>query len=440
MKNRLSQWINRDTPLMRWGVLLVVIAVMVLRKPEFLYYPRFWAEEGRDYFAFAYNNPFWKNYLYPQFGYYTLYNSLATSLAVLFPLEVAPLVTTYCAFAVQAATSAFVLWSRNSLLDTMPKKIVMALSIQLSSYCAIWLSTIGVQYFLCVITYMILLHDTADYSRRRDILYRVMLTLNGLTGVLSCFMTPVFLLKAIRTRSRQFALYTAILAVSSVIQCAVFLYALVKNDFGMGLRFVRNDPFTLLFKVVSLQFAAPFFGHVWIFMRGVLAIGYRINEFIFTTFGFNPFTGDSEVMDTIVATLVIAILAVCLTKVFQHREIRDTFVAFWLVAIFSTLFSVNMSSGPRYVYAPSMMLMTIIVYLWGNRTIPRWINRVALFFIVMNFAVNSFEYRYSIDLSTYKPHEWPAWRDEVAKWRKYNNYQLVIWPSNWRMSLDKTAR
>lgn len=81
---------------------VAVSVVIILRRPELLYIPRFWAEEGSTFFAYAFNNGFLTNLVSSHYGYFTLYNNLATSTAALFPLETAPLVTTWLALVAQS--------------------------------------------------------------------------------------------------------------------------------------------------------------------------------------------------------------------------------------------------------------------------------------------------------------------------------------------------
>jgi len=102
--------IHKDTILKIAAVLLVAV-IIIVRRPELMYQPRFSAEEGVNYFSYAFSHSWFQNLTYPQYGYNTLYNSLATSFAAMFPLETAPLATTYLAFLLQTATSAGRLFS-----------------------------------------------------------------------------------------------------------------------------------------------------------------------------------------------------------------------------------------------------------------------------------------------------------------------------------------
>ena len=139
------------------AVSLLIIVINYIRIPELFSYPRFFAEEGSLYFSYAYSHSWINNLLTPQHGYYTLYHSLVTSLAKLPTIENAPLVTTGTAFIVQVVVSYYALWGNIPIFDNLIKKSIVALLIPLVSFPHIWLTTIGIHFWLPVITFFILI-------------------------------------------------------------------------------------------------------------------------------------------------------------------------------------------------------------------------------------------------------------------------------------------
>ncbi|HZV81410.1 MAG TPA: hypothetical protein VFF53_04500, partial [Geobacteraceae bacterium] len=87
MRRAVTEWWRKDERPggMRESVTVRVLLTLAIalfvawRQPELLTAPRFWAEEGTNFFAYAYAHSWWENLLHPQFGYYTLYNAIATS-------------------------------------------------------------------------------------------------------------------------------------------------------------------------------------------------------------------------------------------------------------------------------------------------------------------------------------------------------------------------
>lgn len=421
----------RESVPVRVLLTLAIALFIVWRQPEILTAPRFWAEEGTNFFAYAYAHSWWENLLHPQFGYYTLYNAIATSLAAAVPLEHAPAVTTVLAGTVQVGVSAAVIWWRLPLLPALWQRGVIAFGIQFLAHPRIWLTTIGVQYFLCVLSFLILLEE-GQSERRAPLLSRqLLLAFNGLTGVLSCFLIPAFLLKWHRERSRSHLRYALILTACLLLQAVVFAAALGSNDGGVAFRLRATDPLRLVARFIHFQFVVPFTGRViWLYNAVTTADGH-ITALLRPIIGTTPETCDYMVVQQLVGLAIIALLAVA---VFTLRRKRDTWVvltAFVVVAAFSTLFSVNSSGGPRYTYAPSVMMLVFTAMVARTMGISVLLRRTAMGMLLA--AVLLCDYRPTM-VFAYSP-DWPQWRQELAQWRANPAYQLRLWPDSFVMTL-----
>lgn len=444
MRNRLlSFFTDKSAPapplfikLMMTGALLFV---MIARQPELLYLPRFFAEEGMKYFAYAFNNSLADNLLTAHYGYYTLYNSIATSIATLFSLENAPLATTYIALGVQMLTVGMVIWGRNPVFDTVGKRLVVALAIPLVSYAEIWLNTIGMQYWFCLITFLMLLEDPESDGWRLQTAKCGLLALGGMTGVVSCFMTPVFLLKTLQTRSRKFICYTAVLTACSLLQVSAFLRSWLSHDQDVQMRLVANNPLSLLTKTVIFQFAIPFTGRGVYEKPALTEISERLNMFIVSIFDATPFSSGFVALPFAVGAVILLFIVYQGVTGIMRPPVRYVILSFIMVSGFSVLFSVNMSGGPRYTFAPSIMLLTLLIALFGE---PRRHIATLLFaalLIAGSLTANTAEFRNSMALAA-SPY-YPDWREEVKIWRIVGPaYPLKIWPPPWSMYLQKKER
>jgi len=414
---------------------VTVIAVIMLRCPEILYQPRFWAEEGA-FFAFAFNDGFWTNLFIPHYGYITLYNSLATSLATLFPLEVAPLVTTWMALLVQTSASAFLIWGHYRLLPCLWQRVGVALLMQLLAYSGIWLNTLGAQFFLATITFCVLMYDDEKRPGSVQVLHGCILVISVLTGVISCFMVPAFLYKYLMTKTKAMAIYAGILLASLLLNGLVFIAALLRHDPEVGLRLVGNDLARLFIKLMSFQFAAPFFGHLFLTTPKMEDTGFEIRKFIFNLTEFDSFRSESQVITFLAGSIILLILIMLLIKSFQNQEVKYIVILLVAVIPMSTLFSVQMSSGPRYTFVPSIVIGFFLASLLNNKEFTHTAQSIAGVLLLLSLIFNSFEYRRSITETAYS-NNWLPWKDEVRKWRQYNRYELAIWPPPWRVSLNK---
>lgn len=418
--------------------MLLTVLVLVFawyRRPELLTEPRFWAEEGSDYFRYAFNHSWLRNLFHPQFGYNTLYNSIATSLAASLPLENAPYATTYLAFFVQVAVSSLVIWWDIPKLDSLLKKFIVALAIQYLAYARIWTTTIGVQYWLCVSTFLILLHNAEGNRPSLTWLKRFLLVHNGLTGVLSCFMIPAFLLKWFRTRSRETAVHAAILCASFLVQVSVYGYFLANGP--LSNRMTYCSPLYMLSKFLRFQFQIPFSGQLIMSLPVVEAKEIALRKLLYPLVGEGIFQYQYMIIEQIVAVLILLFMVVLAVKTRKQLETQLFVVSFILVATLSTIFSINMSGGPRYTFAPSIMLMIFIVGMAGGRQVSRPLRAVAILLITTSLVSGIYEYRMTMMGFSYHPH-WPKWRDEAARWRANGDYELKIWPPPWSIKLSGT--
>jgi len=402
---------KRTDRLWALALLLLVSGTIVSRCPELFSAPRFWAEEGEIYFAAAYRHGFWQALFLPHIGYFDIVPNVATALATLVPLEQAPMVTTLAALLCQMLVSAVVIFGNSPFWDSWPKKAIISLGIQLINPFEVWLTTISEHFWFCIATFFILLEEPAQDRPVARAFHRGMLLLAGLSSLVSVFLTPLYLLKAWRSRCRESWIQFGILVATGTLQGTVVLFNLFNSDLAAN-RFGRND--FQLDKVIELHFLNPFL--TW-------QIAERVPEVL-----------SMSVMAGI--GFYVVFLAV---RDIRSRQRRAITISFFLVAVFSTLSSINMASSPRYAFAPSVMLLVLFVQelFQRQKRVSRWlagsILGVTLASCCLGFQCNIF----------YSP-DFPQWRHEVVAWSSGQQHILNIWPQfesrSWRVNLDPVAK
>lgn len=415
-------------------ILLSAILVSVYPQPKLFSQPRFFAEEGTSYFSYAFNHSWIENICHPQYGYFTLYNSLVTSLATVLPLELSPFVTTYLAFMVLILASCVVIRSDIPGLNSNLKRFIVTISIHQLLYATAWLNTIGVQYVLCVIAYLILLQNNI-YNHSFSVTIRCfILILCGLTGVTSCFLAPAYIYKAIILKSKQLAIYSCILICCLSFQICIFFTALISNDASLNNRFLHHDIITLIgifFKYITYQFFVPLLG------LGVLdsrLISYA-EQYIASKFTFIAIVG-YEAMPVLIGLVIFMFILLLTIKTIRTLEVKLFAMCFTIISILSTVLSINMSGGPRYTYIPSIMLIVFFVSTLSNSAINTYLRYIAIMLISSSILVNMIERPILINGFAYND-KWPNWINEVQMWRKNDNYILKIWPPPWQMVLQR---
>lgn len=413
----------------------LVIALTIIRCPELLLSPRFFAEEGTTYFAGAYRNSFIGNIFSAHYGYYTLYNQLATSLARLAPLEHAPLVTTLMSLLLQVGISLYVLWGDIPLLDTPCRRTALALAIPLVSWPGHWLTIIGSHCWLGAGTFLLLLSSGRN-GQVRDVTARGgYLVLAGLTGVVSCFMIPAYLWRAVRERSTEFFAYTGILLSCLLIQGGVLLAAMLSRSPEVSGRFMPNSIEAMLGKTVVYQFTIPFTGR-WLFeQQSLVQAGFRIRSALENILGVEILIHDLFMIPILVGLGICAMTAFIIWKNRFRLEIQLIAVALVTVSILSNICSINSTGGPRYYFIPSLMLLTLYICTREMKNC-RPVAMATALLVLTTLLANGLEYRAVMAKQAYNP-DYPDWREEVETWKNSPSYRLSIWPSDWKITLDR---
>src|SRR6266700_1373042 len=241
--------------------LFFIIVLVIGRRPELFIEPRFIEEEGTVFFAYAFNHSWWENLLMQYGGYYSLCTNSAAALAVLFPFDIAPLVTTYVAFIFDIIPCCIVISGNSIFWNSWPKKIIIAASIPLLSFGGSWLSSIHIQYYLALTAFMILLENSEGLSLSKKVSYRILLILAGLTGAVNTFLVPVYFIKAMGSKTRENKIQTGILTATGLIQIMVFLTTYFGNDVFVNSHRFGKSGIDLLWSMIIFQFVYPYFGY-----------------------------------------------------------------------------------------------------------------------------------------------------------------------------------
>ena len=81
-----------------------------------------------------------------------------------------------------------------------------------------WLNANGTQYYSALITALILCEGSTQATRLKRHIFRLLLMINSLNGLLSCTLTPLYWIKAWRNREREVAIQAAILSLGCMLQ------------------------------------------------------------------------------------------------------------------------------------------------------------------------------------------------------------------------------
>ena len=244
------------------GTLAAVVLILILRKPDSLRNPQFFAEDGTIFFIGARQLGL-AAFHTPYGGYLHLLPRCVAWAAAFFDPLLAPTIYNVAALCFDAEAIA-VLFSRRVRL---PAKPALALAFALVPHTdEVFLSLANLQWCVALVLVMLLISDDGATAAQRwcD---RGALALCGLTGPFLCFLFPLFVLRSALRRTRE----SAILAVLALLACAVqasYLY-------GYRGHFIQStaiDPSGLMAYVAARLFGTFWMGYGMTILPGPLWI------------------------------------------------------------------------------------------------------------------------------------------------------------------------
>lgn len=226
----------REKLTLKVATLVLLASWFVLRDPDLVRFPRFWAEESA-FASAATRLPWWQSlfYVYWRAGYFSWPPGVGAVLGLrLLPTPDAPALTMVLAFILQLTPAIAVLWLRFPFsIATVPRCLAaMALLVNTSAGQGIaWLNALSSQMHLGTLTAVLVMASARQPSAFRSAVSVGALVAAGLSGAYAVFLTPVFLVAAVAERDawrwRQFSA----IAITFVLQCGVVLY----GRYGLGL-------------------------------------------------------------------------------------------------------------------------------------------------------------------------------------------------------------
>ena len=431
--------ITRNSTLLKTIVLVLCIFIMYIRMPLLFLQPRFWAEEGLIYFSYAFHHSWYKALLTPHYSYYSLFNNIASILAAnIVPLQYAPCVTTYLAFFVQLIPFAIILWGNSSLWDTMYKKIIVVLIVLFTPLSGeVWLNTITSQFHFSLITFLILMEDVGSITPVRKWSYRILLVFAGLTGAVSCFLTPLFMYKAWSNRTREHIVQAGILSICALVQLLVVLMFVHNNTLPVG-RFKGLDVSILLSIIWVKTIVLPILGPETAYTFFASAAR-RIRNIRYH--------------DILLFVLLIVFFKSLISRVTAQKQMM-ILISFFLITVISTfasddpvkiIYIMDPLTAPRYFYVPNILIKILLFSgipyalmesiiapnILLNKTKESLGNVQPLLcslLLILSLYTGIIYYKDAKMINPYVNNTWPKWTEEVSKWEKDRNYKLRIWP------------
>ena len=269
------------------ALFMLAYALVITRKPDAIFHAQFWAEDGRAWFADAYNLGPWHPFFRPETGYFQTLPRIAADLAMLVPLSLAPLVLNIIAIGVQVLPINLLVSFRSAEWgETWLRALLAFTYLAIPSSPEICANITNEQWILAFCVFLLLVGSPPRSSSGRfvDLSFTV---LCGLTGPFCIFLLPISLLVALRRTGRWRWVPVFILAGCCVIQAVGLLIVSPNARTAWGVLGARFDLFVRI--LAGNVFLGSLIGanniaidpgaHAFIFLAFVAASGVTIAAF-----------------------------------------------------------------------------------------------------------------------------------------------------------------
>lgn len=417
----------------RWLLFITGTMVILSREPLFFLEPRFWAEEGTRYYAYAYHysqGPLWyKGILNVQRGYFSLWPNMASTVAAnLVPVERAPLVTTLMAFLIQLIPLGLIAWSASEFWASPGQKAAGMLICLLTPLSGeIWLNTINSQFYLALVTILVLI-EPAENGWRRKWAYRVLLALAGSTGLVCVILMPVYAFLAWLAKERERVIQAVILGVCAALQVGLLAGSSV-SDSSVRMRLTDGRLYLLPFSLWTQSIGLVLGGRGWMAKLASRIVSVYEEGSI------------ALVAMWIALTIVAVLLFRWLSLRLPLHERVILLGSYGLVLGLSHIGSLAENkiallipgTGARYYWVPNVVFGFLLIANVSRGTDGKFRSWLCAMMLAIMLVLGGIGYRATLMANR----GWPQWRSEIELWRADPAHAIEVWPPGWKVILRR---
>ena len=189
-----SQRTNVRAATSDYGLLCLVavlsVVAIVSRRPDAVWNPQFWGDDGAYFYADAYAHG-WHVLLRPLNGYVLILPRLGALVATLFPLRWAPLVINLIAIAIQALPALILVTKRFAFLGTWRMRLLIAVFVLATPTSPeIHANLDNSQWYMALLAFLVLVAEPST-SKAWRVFDVVVVLFSGMTGPFCIFLLPV---------------------------------------------------------------------------------------------------------------------------------------------------------------------------------------------------------------------------------------------------------
>ena len=354
-------------------------------------------------------------------GYLNLFSNILSFINAKFIfIEYAALFNIYFNFVINLLIIYFIIFKDSYLFQSFREKVLGSIIVVISPIFIfeIWLDALNAQVYLGILTLIILFLKN---NNKNKYFQTFIIFINGLSGVYSCILTPAFLLKAFKTRKKIDFFNFFTIFITSIIQFMLILYSKFSNKLYVGK--LNVDYFFNYDEFISYSYN--------IIIRPFFSTSFS-NFLIDDLFNLR----DNKQLLILLATVAFIFLLVFLINFLKLIFISNSNNKFCLIvllyfflasSLLVTIGGVNDWVGGRYSVIPSFCI-TMMIFKMFFLSEKQLIKNISFFLIFISLSNGIYDYQNPKYTEYYKCINCPHWKDEVAKFKENNDYELKVWP------------
>lgn len=221
--------LNKAETLLCWMTLFVMtFFIIASRRPDIIFNPQPWAEDGKIWLESIYNNGFWSSIFLPQNGYYQTISRLTYGIAIVFGISKAALVANTIAISIRCFFILFLLSQRLSFIKIQYRIVTAVYFLIMPNLWEGYVNITNAHWYLSLYLMAVVLADDTN-SRIWKLHDYTLLIISALSGPFVVFIAPCLIIKRISQRGgiinaiKGINAFDITMAVCCVIQVAAIL-------------------------------------------------------------------------------------------------------------------------------------------------------------------------------------------------------------------------
>tara|TARA_B100001057_G_C22808822_1_gene934554 strand:- start:42 stop:1349 length:1308 start_codon:yes stop_codon:yes gene_type:complete len=409
---------------MKFKLLFIIFTIFLhyLKTPYLFQSGRFMMNDAVHY-ANALNSNWHETFflIYWPAGYLNFFANLTSFLnSRLINIEFAALFNVYFCYLLIFLLHYIIIFYKSDFFKTNFSKLFASIIISISPIFVfeIWLDSHNAQVYLCLLSFFILF---LKHDRSSKFFSPFILGIAGLSGVYSCLLTPLFIYKNLKERTKINFINSLIITLTSIIQFSIILVAKLSGKLYMGklnfnyfLNFNEIESFT--YNILIRPFLSS-----------------SLSNYFIKTF---EIENNNQLKVLIIFLVILFILSLLFYILFQIKnknlklsfELTSLIYLFFTCSILVTVGGVNDSVGGRYSVIPSFCIIFILFKLSFIQKKLQVLKTLSFTLIFISLLTGIYDYRVKKWIIFYECINCPEWKKEIRKFNLNNNYKIKVWP------------